>query len=152
MKLLVDTHAYIWWGVDPVKLSTRAAAASLAKPESEIYVSAASLWEIMIKSQLGKLTSPPSPRQVFAARLREENLVQNPAASWRLTWTRTRHLGAFHRDPFDRTTGVAQSPGGGARAPDERSPDSRLRHSHLVVITPPAPAATAPRARRSARG
>jgi PIN domain nuclease of toxin-antitoxin system len=105
MKLLVDTHAYIWWGVDPNKLSKRAAEA-LAKPESEIYVSVASLWEIMIKSQLGKLKLPVSP-QVFAARLREENLVKTlPILEAHVDAHTT--LGAIHRDPFDRML-VAQS-------------------------------------------
>jgi PIN domain nuclease of toxin-antitoxin system len=41
MKLLLDTHAYIWWGIDPAKLSPKAAEA-LSQPESEIYVSVAS--------------------------------------------------------------------------------------------------------------
>ena len=42
MKLLLDTHAYIWWGVDPAKLS-RSAAEALAVAENEVYVSTASL-------------------------------------------------------------------------------------------------------------
>ena len=105
MKLLVDTHAYIWWGVDPIKLSKKAAEA-LSRPDSEIYVSVASLWEIVIKSQLGKLKLPVSP-QVFAARLREENLVRTLPILETHVYAHTT-LSAIHRDPFDRML-IAQS-------------------------------------------
>jgi PIN domain nuclease of toxin-antitoxin system len=105
MKLLVDTHAYIWWGIDPAKLSTKAADA-LSKADSEIYVSVASLWEIAIKTQLGKLTLPVSV-QVFAARLREENLVRTLPVMDAHVYAHTT-LSPIHRDPFDRML-VAQS-------------------------------------------
>jgi PIN domain nuclease of toxin-antitoxin system len=105
MRLLVDTHAYIWWGVDPAKLSTRAAEA-LSRSENEIHVSVASLWEIVIKSQLGKLTLPVSV-QVFAARLREENLVRTLPIMEAHVYAHTT-LSSIHRDPFDRML-VAQS-------------------------------------------
>ena len=99
MKLLVDTHAYIWWGVDPVKLSTKAAKA-LAEPENEIYVSVASLWEIVIKSQLGKLTLPVS-LQEFAARQHDENRVRTLPVTDIHVYAHTT-LATIHRDPFDR--------------------------------------------------
>jgi PIN domain nuclease of toxin-antitoxin system len=105
MKLLVDTHAYIWWGLDPNKLSVRAAEA-LSKPENEIYVSVASLWEMVIKLQLGKLTLPVSV-QVFATRLREENLVRTLPIMESHVYAHTT-LSAIHRDPFDRML-IAQS-------------------------------------------
>jgi PIN domain nuclease of toxin-antitoxin system len=105
MRLLVDTHAYIWWGIDPAKLSTRAAEA-LAESESEIYVSVASLWEMAIKTQLGKLTLPVSV-QIFAARLRKESLVRTLAVTEAHVYAHTT-LSGIHRDPFDRML-VAQS-------------------------------------------
>ena len=105
MKLLLDTHAYIWWGLEPAKLSPRAAAA-LAEPTNEIYVSVASLWELIIKSQLGKLTLPVSV-QIFAARLREENFVRTLVITEAHVHAHTT-LGSIHRDPFDRML-VAQS-------------------------------------------
>lgn len=105
MKLLVDTHAYIWWGIDPDKLSARVAEA-LSKPENEIYVSVASLWEMVIKLQLGKLTLPVSV-QVFATRLREENLVRTLPIMESHVYAHTT-LSAIHRDPFDRML-IAQS-------------------------------------------
>jgi PIN domain nuclease of toxin-antitoxin system len=105
LKLLLDTHTYIWWGVDPAKLSTRVAE-TLSSPESEVYVSVASLWEIVIKSQLGKLTLPVS-LQIFAARLREENLVRTLPVAEAHVYAHTT-LSAIHRDPFDRML-VAQA-------------------------------------------
>lgn len=105
MKLLVDTHTYLWWGIDPPKLSTRAAEA-LSESKSEIYVSVVSLWEIAIKTQLGKLSLPVS-LQIFATRLREENLVRTLPITESHVYAHTT-LASIHRDPFDRML-VAQS-------------------------------------------
>ncbi len=55
MKLLLDTHAFIWWDSDPARLSASALAA-LRDPANEVWLSVASVWEMVIKSQLGKLT------------------------------------------------------------------------------------------------
>ncbi|VGO18500.1 type II toxin-antitoxin system VapC family toxin [Pontiella sulfatireligans] len=54
MKLLLDTHAFIWAVMDTAKLSPTAKF-HLLKPGSDVYVSAVSLWEIAIKHALGKL-------------------------------------------------------------------------------------------------
>lgn len=105
MKLLLDTHAYLWWGLEPAKLSPRAAEA-LSRPENEIYVSTVTLWEIVIKTQLGKLTLPVS-LPIFAARLREENLVRTLPVTDAHVFAHTT-LSGIHRDPFDRML-VAQS-------------------------------------------
>ena len=55
MKLLLDTHTFIWWDSDPTQLSPRALAA-LRDPANTLWLSAVSVWEMVIKSQLGKLT------------------------------------------------------------------------------------------------
>ena len=55
MKLLLDTHAFIWWDSDPAQLSARALAA-LRDPANEVWLSVASVWEMVVKAQLGKLT------------------------------------------------------------------------------------------------
>ena len=54
MRLLADTHVYLWWLADDPKLGTEARAA-MAEQTAIIYISAASIWEISIKSTLGKL-------------------------------------------------------------------------------------------------
>ncbi len=55
MRLLLDTHAFIWWDSDPAQLSASALAA-LSDPANEVWLSVASVWEMVIKAQLGKLT------------------------------------------------------------------------------------------------
>jgi PIN domain nuclease of toxin-antitoxin system len=55
MKLLLDTHALIWWDSDPGQLSALALAA-LRDPVNSVWFSVVSVWEIMSKAQLGKLT------------------------------------------------------------------------------------------------
>ncbi len=57
MRLLLDTHALLWWVNDAPALSRRARAA-VADPENECLFSLASLWEMAIKLSLGKLELP----------------------------------------------------------------------------------------------
>ncbi len=54
MRFLLDTHVFIWWDSEPEKLSDRAFALC-QDPENQLILSVASLWEIQIKSQLGKI-------------------------------------------------------------------------------------------------
>ncbi|MCG2684183.1 MAG: type II toxin-antitoxin system VapC family toxin, partial [Planctomycetales bacterium] len=54
MKLLFDTHAFIWWDSEPSRLSSRVLALCQDRTNS-LYLSVASVWEMQIKSQLGKL-------------------------------------------------------------------------------------------------
>ena len=54
MRVLLDTHILLWWTLDDPKLSGKARAI-IASFESEVFVSAASAWEIATKVRLGKL-------------------------------------------------------------------------------------------------
>jgi len=54
MKVLLDTHAFLWWDSEPEKLSQRAFEL-FQNPENTLVSSAASVWEMQIKIQLGKL-------------------------------------------------------------------------------------------------
>lgn len=101
MRLLLDTHIFIWVLDDDSRLSD-VAWAKIEKAD-EVYVSSVSLWEVAIKFQLGKL------------RIEPEKLVDAAAASGFLelpvSFQHTlalRHLPAVHRDPFDRLL-VAQA-------------------------------------------
>lgn len=101
MRLLLDTHIFIWLLDDDARLSD--AAWSKIEKANEVYVSSASLWEAAIKYQLGKL------------RIEPEKLVDAIAASGFLELPVSfhhalalRHLPALHRDPFDRLL-VAQA-------------------------------------------
>ena len=99
MRLLLDTHAALWWWGFPEKLSSSVKAA-LTNPESEIFFSAVSGYEISWKHQLGKLVIPSSLRDHLAAAIHEEG--------WKilnLTLPHTVAAGRHeseHRDPFDR--------------------------------------------------
>jgi PIN domain nuclease of toxin-antitoxin system len=94
-RLLVDTHALLWWLSDDPALSP-AARDALADPAGEPLVSAASLWEIAIKRSLGRLTAPDD----LPDRIAGEGfawLPITPAHAWQV-----RDLASHHRDPFDR--------------------------------------------------
>ena len=94
-RLLVDTHALLWWLTDDPALSPTAREA-LADPANEPLVSAASVWEIAIKRSLGKLTAPED----LPERISDEGfswLAISPAHAWQV-----RDLPNHHRDPFDR--------------------------------------------------
>ena len=94
-RLLIDTHALLWWLTDDPDLSATAREA-LAEPANDVLVSAASVWEIAIKRALGKLTAPDDlPAQIEAEGFGW--LAVKAEHAWRV-----RDLPPHHRDPFDR--------------------------------------------------
>ncbi len=100
MRVLLDTHLLLWSLASPAKLPK---AARTIIDRAEVYVSAASIWEISIKSSLGKLSA--SSADVLAALA--------PAGFAVLSVTgehaaRVSDLPSVHRDPFDRML-VAQA-------------------------------------------
>jgi PIN domain nuclease of toxin-antitoxin system len=100
-RLLVDTHALLWWLSDDPGLSA-AAREALAEPTNDVLVSTASIWEIAIKRALGKLSAPDDlPAHIEAQGFGW--LAVNPEHAWHV-----RELPPLHRDPFDRLL-VAQS-------------------------------------------
>ena len=105
MKLLLDTHALLWWWKDDPRLSKRAAKA-IADEANVVLVSAASAWEIATKPRIGKL---PGAERV----LREFNelIVTDGFAHLAVSFQHAIKAGGFaveHRDPFDRVL-AAQS-------------------------------------------
>ena len=100
-RLLVDTHALLWWLADDPALSA-AARAAIADGANEPLVSAASLWEIAIKQSLGKLTVPHDLPETIASE-GFAVLAVDAQHAWRV-----RELPLHHRDPFDRLL-VAQA-------------------------------------------
>jgi len=99
MKLLLDTHALLWWFTDDPRLSQRAREA-LQDETNEIFVSAASAWEIATKQRLGKLIGLPDPAGHFAA-LVDADGFQHLSVSFRHS-LRAGGYDVPHRDPFDR--------------------------------------------------
>jgi len=99
MRLLLDTHAFLWWTLDSPMLSP-AARAALANPDNACFFSMASTWEMAIKVSLGKLEvvgdlSRFVRQQLAANRFRP--LPVDLAHSLRVA-----DLPWHHRDPFDR--------------------------------------------------
>jgi PIN domain nuclease of toxin-antitoxin system len=97
MKLLLDTHIWLWLNLAPERLPA-AGAAALADPNSEIVVSVASVWELSIKHRLGKI-DVGGPFLPFVDRALEgiELLdIRVPHVQ------RGHDLPLIHRDPFDR--------------------------------------------------
>jgi PIN domain nuclease of toxin-antitoxin system len=98
MKLLLDTHAFLWFVAGDDRLSTKARRA-MEDDEAELHVSAASVWEMAMKASLGKLTLSMSVDDYMAEKL---------AAGFRVLSIRSSHAAAVetmafhHRDPFDR--------------------------------------------------
>ena len=95
-RLLLDTHVWLWWQLDDRRLGARARQAILTAPE--VRFSAASVWEIAIKSSMGKLTRPRGAD--IAAELEHDGFM--PLAIEVAHAEGVRALPALHRDPFDR--------------------------------------------------
>src|SRR5215210_681029 len=99
MRVLVDTCTFLWMADDAPELSAQARAI-VTDPNNEVYLSAASVWEIAIKYALGKLPLPELPRQFVPAQRTLLGLTTLPIEEAAvLTLDR---LPALHRDPFDR--------------------------------------------------
>jgi PIN domain nuclease of toxin-antitoxin system len=99
MKYLLDTVVWLW-SVGPSKTIGAAGLEILASSQQEIYLSAASSWEIAIKTRLGKFRLPEPPGRYVPKRLVEQgirSLAINQAHSLRVY-----DLPSHHFDPFDR--------------------------------------------------
>ena len=99
MKLLLDTHVFLWFVSGDTRISTKAKSA-IADANNEVAVSVISLWEVIIKYNLGKLPLPRPPGLYFTeqrTRHRIESLPVDEHGAAELA-----HLPQLHRDPFDR--------------------------------------------------
>ncbi len=105
MRLLLDTHTFLWWIEDAPQLSEHARRL-IADPNNDLFLSAASGWEIAIKAQLGKLRVHDELERFLA-----EQLSMNQISALPITMYHALHvkrLPLHHRDPFDRML-IAQS-------------------------------------------
>lgn len=111
MKLLLDTHVWLWWNTAPEKLSA-AAVKQIGDPRNDVYLSAASVWEMAIKRALGKLPLPESVASYVARRLAADNIDSLPISIEHAAAVET--LDRLHHDPFDRLL-IVQARHGGLR-------------------------------------
>ena len=103
MRILIDTHVLLWGLQDEDRLSDRV---RNLLPVEDVWISVASLWEIIAKVQVGKLSLPRPVGEYLS-----EKLLGNGVSVLPLTFAHVRRLADLplhHRDPFDRIL-VAQS-------------------------------------------
>lgn len=99
MRLLLDTCTFLWISSEAPELSPRARELFVA-PENEVYLSAASTWEIAVKYALRRLPLPESPDQFVPAQRRRHGIAPLPVDEGATLYLpRLPHL---HKDPFDR--------------------------------------------------
>ena len=99
MRLLLDTHALLWWFTDDPRLPEQVRN-EIANPDNAVFASAASAWEIATKQRIGKLMEVPDATFRYAELVAADGFQHLPishahglrAGSWPVP----------HRDPFDR--------------------------------------------------
>jgi len=99
VKLLLDTHVFIWWFNEPEKLSKKVLAAC-EDNKNELILSVASIWEMQIKMQLGKLRLTQSIKDLISTHRATYDLQILPIFLNHIL--ALDNLPVHHRDPFDR--------------------------------------------------
>ena len=105
MRVLLDTHALLWWATNDPRLSKQARAV-LSSLGTDVFVSAASAWEVTTKVRLGKLPEAEAFAAEFSARIRQLGFKELPIQVEH--GQRAGLLPGDHKDPFDRML-VAQA-------------------------------------------
>ncbi len=105
MNLLLDTHVFLWYiSADPKLPKTFRLA--IQNPDNEVSLSAASIWEAVIKHGLGKLPLPGPPAQYLSQQREAHGIASLPILEEAVQFLV--ELPPIHRDPFDRIL-VAQA-------------------------------------------
>lgn len=95
MKLLIDTHVYLWWLQDSPKLTEKAR--TQIQDATEVYVSSASIWEATIKASIGKLRVDVDQ---LVAEISKSGFQELPITAAHAAMVA--RLPDIHKDPFDR--------------------------------------------------
>jgi len=98
MKMLLDTHAFMWWADEPVKLSSKVLSA-FQDEANTLIVSLASIWEMQIKVQLGKLKLD-LPLVDLVSQQQATGIELLPISLEHILAQQS--LPFHHKDPFDR--------------------------------------------------
>jgi len=99
MKVLLDTHVFLWWITDDPLISPKIKTI-MVDVDNELFLCAASIWEIAIKARLGRLQLPENPDSYLT-----QQMVSNAVQSLSITMQhalRVYNLPDIHKDPFDR--------------------------------------------------
>jgi PIN domain nuclease of toxin-antitoxin system len=100
VRLLLDTHALLWWVFADPSLSRRARAAIADDIGNQIFVSAASAWEIATKYRIGKLRDAGAVAEDISGTIAEEGFDELSVSVRHAQ--RAGNLAGHHQDPFDR--------------------------------------------------
>lgn len=99
MKLLLDTHVWLWSLLEPARL-TRRVRSAVTRPQNELWISPISVWELLVLAERGRVKLDSEPRQWVT-----EALARTPAQEAVLTFevaVRSREVMLAHPDPGDR--------------------------------------------------
>ena len=99
MRVLLDTHAFLWWNTDDSRLLTRVKKL-ISDPSNSLLLSVVSAWEIAIKVHRGRLHTPEPPATYLPSRLAHYGIESLPVTLTHVLETAS--LPAHHGDPFDR--------------------------------------------------
>ena len=99
MKLLLDTHIFLWFISGDLRLPILFRN-EIQDPNNAVFLSVASLWEIIIKYKIGKLPLPQSP-EIYIPRERQRHQIKSLAIN-ESSFKHLVSLPNLHRDPFDR--------------------------------------------------
>lgn len=99
MKILLDTHIFLWFISGDTQLSADIRDA-IRDPDNEVYLSSVSVWEAIVKYQLGKLPLPEPP-QTYLPKQRDCHQISSLALD-ESSVVQLANLPPLHRDPFDR--------------------------------------------------
>jgi len=105
MNFLIDTHVFLWMAAEPEKLSVKAEEC-IMNTDNALYLSIVSLWEMQIKTQLGKLALDVALDELWRKQQTQSDillLLTKEEHVWELG-----NLPQLHSDPFDRLL-IAQS-------------------------------------------
>ena len=120
-RILLDTHAFLWWLEDNAKLGPEVRSV-IADSRNDVYVSAATTWEISIKRSLGKLVAPEDMDSI----VEEEGFIPLPISLFH--GDQAGQLPDYHKDPFDRMLiAQAQAEGLVIVTCDEKFPPYKVR-------------------------
>lgn len=100
LKLLLDTHIFLWSLLEPEKLRAAVITDLLENPKVEKYLSAASSWEIALKHAKGHIVLPDAPKVFVPARMKTAGIKPLPIAHADVLLVG--ELPEVHKDPFDR--------------------------------------------------
>ncbi len=99
MRILLDTHIFLWFISSDSQLSKDVRDA-IRNPDNEVYLSAISIWEAIVKYQLGKLPLPEHP-ETYLPKQRDLHQIASLALN-EISVIQLAKLPPLHRDPFDR--------------------------------------------------